>query len=597
MSLRPFLSHLEHHPDAARLARAGARAFVSQSLRPYLIAALADRDARRPTVVVAGDDRAARDLAADLRAWLRPRAVRFYPSRGVAYESHLAPPPHLVGLRVAALDALLDAQPGRREAPVVVVSAVALSREGPRPRAAPARLHARASASCSTSTRPRADLVAAGYERVDQVEDRGQFAVRGGLLDVYPATEERAVRVDLFDDEIESLRWFSTFTQRSLGDAERVEIAPAAELAAEHRELAEIAALEDADERPDIAELLPVDRLPRRCSTCCPSEADAGDRRRGGRRAGAARPLAGRLRRLPRHRRAPPLRQAGRDPRRARRAPAAAPVLDLRLAAARVPRPGRRVRRALAARGRAGAREARRARATARVVTWPRRGEGERAAYNLARLKARWDGDATPGLVFAEANLRDGFIAPGAQARGDPRAPAVPPPRRAPTRPTRRGRGAAALVHRPAHRRHRRPRGPRHRALRRLRHQDRRRRHARLPGPRVPGHRQGLHAGRPAREDLALRRRRRRRTRRSPSSAARAGTRSRRAPAAPRRSSPASCSTSTPSASAAAATRSRPTRTGCASSRPRSRTARRPTSARRSSRSRPTWSPSARWTA
>ena len=86
--------------------------------------------------------------------------------------------------------------------------------------------------------------MAAGYERVDQVDDRGQFAVRGGLLDVFPATEERAVRVDLFDEEIESLRWFSTFTQRSLGSAEEVEIAPAAELAAEHRELAEIAALE-----------------------------------------------------------------------------------------------------------------------------------------------------------------------------------------------------------------------------------------------------------------------------------------------------------------------------------------------------------------
>src|SRR3712207_690491 len=64
-----------------------------------------------------------------------------------------------------------------------------------------------------------------------------------------------------FDDEIESLRWFSTFTQRSLGETDAVEIAPAAELAAEHRELAEIAALEDADTRPDVAQLLPVDRF------------------------------------------------------------------------------------------------------------------------------------------------------------------------------------------------------------------------------------------------------------------------------------------------------------------------------------------------
>ena len=102
-------------------------------------------------------------------------------------------------------------------------------------------------------------LVAAGYERVDQVEERGQFAIRGGLLDVYPATEERAVRVDLFDIEIEALRWFSTFTQRSLGETDCVEIAPAAELAPEHRELAEIAATDE--ERPDIAELLPVEHF------------------------------------------------------------------------------------------------------------------------------------------------------------------------------------------------------------------------------------------------------------------------------------------------------------------------------------------------
>src|SRR5947199_7155994 len=104
-------------------------------------------------------------------------------------------------------------------------------------------------------------LVACGYQRVDQVEDRGQFAIRGDILDVYPATEERAVRCELFDVEVERLTFFSTFTQRSLEEAERVEIAPSAEIGPEHRELAEIAAHEDPDERPDIAELLPVDRF------------------------------------------------------------------------------------------------------------------------------------------------------------------------------------------------------------------------------------------------------------------------------------------------------------------------------------------------
>ena len=108
---------LADDPDGATLARDGGRAFVSQSLRAYVVAALADAAAAGPpALVVAGDDRQARDLAADLRQWLRPRPVRFYPSRGVAYESHLAPPPHLVGLRVAALDALIDAE-GRARRP------------------------------------------------------------------------------------------------------------------------------------------------------------------------------------------------------------------------------------------------------------------------------------------------------------------------------------------------------------------------------------------------------------------------------------------------------------------------------------------------
>jgi transcription-repair coupling factor (superfamily II helicase) len=254
---------------------------VSSSLRPYVIAALADRDPTRPTLVVVGDDRAARDLAGDLRAWLAPRRVRFYPSRGVAYESHLTPPPHLVGLRVAALDALLatpseaGSSKGRApgvegvEAPVVVVSAVALSEKVPDPQLRPRSFTLRVGElldldECAT------ELVGAGYERVDQVQERGQFAMRGGLLDVFPATEEHAVRVDMFDIEIESLRWFSTFTQRSLGEIAEVEIAPAAELAPEHRELAEIAAAtgafsssegDEAAGRPDIAELLPVERF------------------------------------------------------------------------------------------------------------------------------------------------------------------------------------------------------------------------------------------------------------------------------------------------------------------------------------------------
>src|SRR5689334_18336121 len=253
--LNPLLANADFDQQTAALAGDGGSAFVSQSLRAYLLAALLDRGRSRPAIVVAGDDRAARDLAVGLRSWLAPRTVRYYPSRGVTYESHLAPPPHLVGLRIAALDSL---QEESEVAPVVVVSAVALSEKVPDPSMRPHGFTLRGGDLIDLDETAM-DLVAAGYEHVDQVEDRGQFAIRGGLLDVFPATEDRAVRVDLFGDEIESLRWFSTFTQRSLGDADVVEVAPAAELAPEHRELAEIAALEDPSDRPDITELLPVE--------------------------------------------------------------------------------------------------------------------------------------------------------------------------------------------------------------------------------------------------------------------------------------------------------------------------------------------------
>ncbi len=150
--------------------------------------------------------------------------MRFYPARGVRYESHLAPPPHLVGLRVAALDALLGEEPA-----VLVTSAVALAEKVPDPELRPHGFEIEMGGLLDLEE-TAGQLVACGYQRVDQVENRGQFALRGDILDVYPATEERAVRCELFDVEVERLTWFSTFTQRSLEEAQRVEIAPAAEL-------------------------------------------------------------------------------------------------------------------------------------------------------------------------------------------------------------------------------------------------------------------------------------------------------------------------------------------------------------------------------
>jgi transcription-repair coupling factor (superfamily II helicase) len=433
-SLRSLLGLIEEDDSAMRLAREGGHAFVSRALRPYVIAALSDRDdsARsRPTLVVVGDDRAARDLAGDLRAWLAPRRVRYYPSRGVAYESHLAPPPHLVGLRVAALDSLLAAsgamsdEPGEGQ-PVVVVSAVALSEKVPDPELRPHSFTLRVGELLDLEE-CASELVGAGYERVDQVEERGQFAMRGGLLDVFPATEERAVRVDMFDVEIESLRWFSTFTQRSLGDVQEVEIAPAAELAAEHRELAEIAAASgsfgsaggDEDSgRPDIADLLPVERfgalldligpetelvvaaeeelspvLSDHWTDVCAAFGDDDAHHLYVNPENIRSALKARTRIW-----LSALASGQEIQLRAQSADTAARSLaDAEPELEKLVRSGYRT-----------------------VVAFPRRGEGERAAYNLGRLKATWlaeDVDVgrqvlEPSLRFAAASLREGFVAP-----------------------------------------------------------------------------------------------------------------------------------------------------------------------------------------
>lgn len=185
--------------------------------------------------------------------------MRSYPSRGTGYASQVSPPPHLIGLRIDALDSF-----GREEVTpaVVVASAIALAEAVPGADLRPAGF-AIAVGEEHDPTQVATDLTAAGYERVDQVIERGQFAVRGGILDVFAATEDRAARIEFFGDEIESMRWFSTFTQRSLGDADVLELAPAAELDVEHRELAELAVAEALEEgtAPDLAEVLPVDRF------------------------------------------------------------------------------------------------------------------------------------------------------------------------------------------------------------------------------------------------------------------------------------------------------------------------------------------------
>jgi transcription-repair coupling factor (superfamily II helicase) len=200
---------------------------VSEPLLPVFLAAVwlvrADEaEATAPGLVcLFAEDAHARD-AADAAGWyLGADAVGLLASRGVSFASGLEPPPHLIGERARALDVLAAGG-------LVCASALGLAQGLP-----PADRRA-AAFDVAAGDEPGVDglaelLAFAGYERVERVEERGQFAVRGGIVDVFRSTGREPVRIELFGDEIEHVRAFSPFTQRALHPLDAVRIYPAAE--------------------------------------------------------------------------------------------------------------------------------------------------------------------------------------------------------------------------------------------------------------------------------------------------------------------------------------------------------------------------------
>src|SRR6186713_3178943 len=250
--LHPLLREVEGSERLREFAQAlPVRARVSESALPLLLAALHEHLARA-LVCVLPEDADARDAAEAAGWFIGPERVALLPSRGVRWGSGLEPPPHLVGERARALDVLAAGG-------LVCASAAALAEPLPPPEARPERIELAAGDSPGLETLAER-LALAGYERVDRVQERGQFAVRGGLIDVFPTTGREPLRIELFGDEIEAVRAFSPFTQRALHDVDGAVVYPAAERRAD---LAE-PTLRDDDEPPPIPGDLvpPLDRAP-----------------------------------------------------------------------------------------------------------------------------------------------------------------------------------------------------------------------------------------------------------------------------------------------------------------------------------------------
>ncbi|WP_431962854.1 transcription-repair coupling factor [Actinacidiphila sp. bgisy160] len=262
MSLNGLLDVVVDDPalaEAVRGAADGNRPHVDlvgpPAARPLAIAALAAR-AGRTLLAVTATGRETEDLVAALQSLLPEDSVVEYPAWETLPHERLSPRSDTVGRRLAVLRRLAHPSADDPTAgPVRVVVAPIRSVLQPQVKGlgelVPVALRTGQTADLNDVVDA---LAAAAYARVELVEKRGEFAVRGGILDVFPPTEEHPLRVEFWGDDVEEIRYFKVADQRSLEVAEHGLWAPpcrellltdqvrarAAELAEEHPQLREL---------------------------------------------------------------------------------------------------------------------------------------------------------------------------------------------------------------------------------------------------------------------------------------------------------------------------------------------------------------------
>jgi transcription-repair coupling factor (superfamily II helicase) len=246
-SLAPLLDLLPDERLQA-LLRARSSVTVPDPARPFLLASLV-RHLQSPVLAITARQEEAEQLARDIHAFLGRTGADVFPGWEVLPGEPLSPSVETMGRRLHVLSRLhggdnfvivttsqgitqLVAPPGDALEPVVLKEGASLDLE-------------------ATLTR----LVEMGYERNYIVERRGEFALRGGIVDVFPPASERPVRAELWGDEISSLRQFALASQRSLDPIEQVSVAPCRELRADDGIRARAAELAASSDDPALHQL------------------------------------------------------------------------------------------------------------------------------------------------------------------------------------------------------------------------------------------------------------------------------------------------------------------------------------------------------
>jgi transcription-repair coupling factor (superfamily II helicase) len=243
--------------DARARRQAVLDVTAPSSMRPLIAAALSSEVERggagRPVLLVASTFREAEELTAALQSVLGEEGVAYYPAWETLPHERLSPRSDTVGRRLDVLRRL--AGNSQLPTPRIVVAPVRSVLQ-PQVKGLGKMTPTRLAVGDETDLTDLATaLVGAAYTRVDLVERRGEFAVRGGIVDVFPPTEEHPVRIDFFGDTVEEIRYFSVADQRS-SDIALTEItaSPCRELLLTDEVRARAAAL--AEQHPELIEML-----------------------------------------------------------------------------------------------------------------------------------------------------------------------------------------------------------------------------------------------------------------------------------------------------------------------------------------------------
>ena len=204
-------------PFEERLEVTGA----SVEARALLLAALQETTRRRIAVVMPGEAATA-DFETALRLFHRdPQCVSIYPSPSLSPYQDVGPSLGVVREEVRALGMLID-----HSADILIIPARALFQRLPDADSFRSRVIRLEQGEDIDVHALLTRLVDNGFVRTDLVGEAGEFAFRGGILDLYPPTTAKPVRVELFGDTIDSLRWFDVETQRSEEPSGPVTVVP-----------------------------------------------------------------------------------------------------------------------------------------------------------------------------------------------------------------------------------------------------------------------------------------------------------------------------------------------------------------------------------